>query len=758
MATTNINFTSQINKEIKRIKNMDSLLGTGLNQPNNATNSSSRKNMYNQHLSQYIPIKGSEVALSGTGYEIRFGERSSSFIIADHDYDVIVKIPKFSSKPNHHYYLITFCAETCELGLIERKSYTHTTEAYGYTFNNDFLDSLKPTSSIAKGSVIRKSDSFDEFNNHMEGTNLTCIYLASSKNMEDGIIMSDVAAEKMASQFIKPVEVVINENDIPLNLYGNDASYKVIPDIGEEVNGGILCAIRREKKEDALYMQSKMRLRELMMSDEKYPVAGTVVDIDIKCNSPESMNGLADQQLKYYQEESMRVYRNVVSAVDSFLEQEELKDKDGNSIVELEYYLDKLYYQAKTILNGGKFAKEGKAFSKITLNIVLIQNNPMSVGDKLANRFGGKGVVSLVVPQNMMPRDDMGNYIDIIWNQCTCVNRENPGQLFETSKTHAGKRTIEYMKMMYDDIDMCIGIYDDYMNAVAKDQGDYYSRILSDLPDDEKRSFINSIIEDDGINFITRPMDETCDIMQIKEMYNKLPWATSCTVDVPIVGSNGKVRYVPASRKLICGKEYVYRLKQYAEEKFSATSLSATNIRNENSRSRAFKNFKAPYPKTPIRFGEMESGDLCHAGAEFVVILLMLYSASPHGRRLAEELYTNDPFNIDIKLDSAAKNRGVEIANAYLKTMGLRLVFKKTKVQLKDVVEINPVHFADPFMKQKQEMKDVVYILPEGCKKPYENYAEMNLEDIGEISPVEFEAVKFLFTDNKGPDYNKELK
>ena len=68
--------------------------------------------------------------------------------------------------------------------------------------------------------------------------------------MEDSIIFSDVAAAKLTSPLIKPVEIMINENDIPLNLYGNDDMYKTIPDIGEDIKDSILIALRKEKKEE----------------------------------------------------------------------------------------------------------------------------------------------------------------------------------------------------------------------------------------------------------------------------------------------------------------------------------------------------------------------------------------------------------------------------------------------------------------------------------------------------------------------------
>lgn len=88
---------------------------------------------------------------------------------------------------------------------------------------------------------------------------------------------------------------------------------------------------------------------------------------------------------------------------------------------------------------------------------------------------------------------------------------------------------------------------------------------------------------------------------------------------------------------------------------------------------------------------DMETGNLIHLGAELVVQMLMLYSTSPHARRLTSEMLTGDPFNIDVKLDMKSKNRNVEILNVYLKTMGLKLEFERKKKKL-----INPIILDDP--------------------------------------------------------------
>lgn len=89
---------------------------------------------------------------------------------------------------------------------------------------------------------------------------------------------------------------------------------------------------------------------------------------------------------------------------------------------------------------------------------------------------------------------------------------------------------------------------------------------------------------------------------------------------------------------------------------------------------------------------------MAHIGVEALISNMMIHSLSPQGRRLVGQMYTGDPFNIDIKLDSDSKNRSAEIANTYLKTVGRRLDFIKKKRNY-DRMVISPVSFTkDPYI------------------------------------------------------------
>ena len=92
----------------------------------------------------------------------------------------------------------------------------------------------------------------------------------------------------------------------------------------------------------------------------------------------------------------------------------------------------------------------------------------------------------------------------------------------------------------------------------------------------------------------------------------------------------------------------------------------------------------------------METGNLIHLGAELVVQMLMLYSTSPHARRLTDQMLTGDPFNIDVKLDNNSTNRNVEILNVYLKTMGLKLTFRRIPKERIHPMTSEPMTFFQP--------------------------------------------------------------
>ncbi|GMT42490.1 MAG: DNA-directed RNA polymerase subunit beta [bacterium] len=85
------------------------------------------------------------------------------------------------------------------------------------------------------------------------------------------------------------------------------------------------------------------------------------------------------------------------------------------------------------------------------VKVYVAVKRKLQVGDKMAGRHGNKGVVSVVVPEEDMPRTENGTPIDIILNPLGVPSRMNVGQLMETALGMvAASKGIHYETPVFD--------------------------------------------------------------------------------------------------------------------------------------------------------------------------------------------------------------------------------------------------------------------------------------------------------------------
>ena len=389
--------------------NMEKMLGVGLNMPFESANSASRKNMFSSQYQQHVCLEEAEIPYISTGYENLFGQHSSSFIKADRNWTVIGKVEKFSNCPGHHYFLFVI-DEQNNMDVIERVSYCHNTESYGFLYNNDYLDSLKINSVIPKSKTIKKSKSFDIADNYMSGRNLRVAYIADARTTEDAIEISKSASLALSRPEIKQVNILINDNDIPLNLYGDDNEYKILPDIGEDIKKGIVCGIRTEKNDEIFFTQSAERLKSTLINDTTFKTKGKIIDINIYCNKDisETPNGIYEGQLDFYMKDNIRFCNEVCTLLKNYID---------NSSYKKSHELSRLYTRCEDVLSGKQYFKDN-LFSNIYIELIVYRSVPADDGDKITSRYGGKGVISKVIDDELIPRTsgtvETVNYVKIL--------------------------------------------------------------------------------------------------------------------------------------------------------------------------------------------------------------------------------------------------------------------------------------------------------------------------------------------------------
>jgi DNA-directed RNA polymerase subunit beta' len=66
---------------------------------------------------------------------------------------------------------------------------------------------------------------------------------------------------------------------------------------------------------------------------------------------------------------------------------------------------------------------------------------PMQVGDKIAGRYGNKGIVTRLIPDDDMPRTKEGGHVEVLLNPSGVPGRMNVGQVLETAASKIALKT-----------------------------------------------------------------------------------------------------------------------------------------------------------------------------------------------------------------------------------------------------------------------------------------------------------------------------
>lgn len=81
-------------------------------------------------------------------------------------------------------------------------------------------------------------------------------------------------------------------------------------------------------------------------------------------------------------------------------------------------------------------AKTGR---KIRMTVKV--DEPLNVGDKIAGRYGNKGIVSAIIPDGQMIQDESEKPVDVAISSSSVISRINPAQILETALAKVARKT-----------------------------------------------------------------------------------------------------------------------------------------------------------------------------------------------------------------------------------------------------------------------------------------------------------------------------
>ena len=359
----------------------------------NETNSN-RGQMFAAHIQQLIGINQAEPPLIATGFEQQIFDTSSlgyKKIEPEQNLMILKKIVK----NKYNYILLVQDVNTKEYDILERRAGINLTEHFGTRYHNEVIDRLQEGDQVSD-EILYHDDNYDSSPQHnaQYGLNLNAAFVPfKGYTNEDAAVISQSAAEKLGSTFVKKVRITLNTNDLPLNLYGNGSVYRSYPGLGEKFTKDIpLMAVRRLNYNEFPYLKDEA-LRKIKKNDRCYIAEGQIIDADIYCN--QDIEAIAAEpyntQLAEEYRNLKRFYGEFIEAVAPIVAVKSNKDKISTA----------LYAKYNRILHldddeDVKLTSDGSQFDKLIVDFTIMYTDIAGKGSKITNRLTDNSLDTMV--------------------------------------------------------------------------------------------------------------------------------------------------------------------------------------------------------------------------------------------------------------------------------------------------------------------------------------------------------------------------
>lgn len=610
-----------------------------------------RLNMFVSQTAQLLTLNKAEKPLVFTRFENQVGEHSEGVGFTSLREDsTLVKEIKINDNKIHYFFV---SKETKVLDCYTYKASTRLTEDYGFS-NVNLMDS-KPNK---KGDILFHNTMYDKDLNLMYGTNLLTTFLTCrGLTCEDSIILSESAAKnKLSHTSVSSATVTLNNNDILLNIHNG----RPFPEIGETFKS-ILC-VRRRLQYSTVLIDFK-DTESILPSDTPFYFEGKLEDIEVYCNLDEKTLDLKQNSfIKDLVTKSRENWKTIKDYIESMKKKGyKLSDSCGH-----------LYKKAQEYLSGLKFLKDKSEFEGTLIEFTISESKPAFRGSKISNRFGGKGIIGKIFPDDQMPKTVDGRIPDVILNPLGIWGRQNPSQLFEHEINYIAQEIIRNEKDDSILFDKIIKFFDilklsDKDNIVS--QGDFIQKNVKTKS--EISSFIKEVREN-GLLIHQPPFFGNCTDDILYKLYKDF--------------NIEKTEFQNIRQRLIIAPMYFIKLRHEASGKVSSRSAAQVSILDVPFKSNErYKKGTAPINDSPVRFGEQETFNMLllankKEGSEGVMEFLRHYSSNSIERRgMLKKLLTNDIKSIksfDILEENEIKSvvtNAAQVIRSYFSGLGIEL-------------------------------------------------------------------------------------
>jgi hypothetical protein len=304
---------------------------------------------------------------------------------------------------------------------------------------------------------------------------------------------------------------------------------------------------------------------------------------------------------------------------------------------------------------------ERTEFDGVVIRFTIAKRSELRPGSKITNRFGGKGVISEIRPDALMPKGADGVPVELVVNSLGVNNRMNWAQLYESELNFMADSLAAEMAGMETEpaLERLLGFY-----AIVSPQ--YHEWLTTQIERSTLLEMTEEIRSGAAPIFVHQPPffgNAGLGVMADAYIYTGV---------VPI-------EFEGIESAMVRGTNYYMKLRHEPSGKFSARSARHLSIRSVPARnSRGVRTGVEHHSTTPIRLGEQELQNLLIANKpEELKRMLRIYATDDVSREgaITELLTRADPLS-----DARVEARGTGITRpaaglmALMESIGLRIV------------------------------------------------------------------------------------
>jgi DNA-directed RNA polymerase beta subunit len=214
-----------------------------------------------------------------------------------------------------------------------------------------------------------------------------------------------------------------------------------------------------------------------------------------------------------------------------------------------------------------KYIVRGISVKGILIVFKIEQELKVDVGDKLCNRYGNKGIISLIEKDNLMPRTPWGDKVEIILNPLGLINRMNLGQLYELY-TGLISKSLANISLQLRDKTKIVQLFGNVYSALDTSPNKKFSakmiQSLSRLSNDKFNLMMEQIRNNGFVPIIASPF-KSPKYKQIQSAFKILKLNPSYQLYLPYYG-------VKTKSPVPIGYTYINKLEHIGEMKVTSRS------------------------------------------------------------------------------------------------------------------------------------------------------------------------------------------